>query len=200
MYCNLDGGPDIKLNLVTYKNSAAFFGRGIIDNVTNGYHVLSAYCKDAQGNTVLYEGKTLSGSITFLVNNTFRFPTLLFSPNNSTYAISKEIPLTYSINNSSQYSVSYQLDNSIDTVHLTGNTSLSGLSEGQHTITARAYDIRTGELYSHQTVNFSIGNTNPSPVPTSVPEFSWLAILSLFLSIFSITVILRHRKTTKFNQ
>jgi hypothetical protein len=32
--------------------------------------------------------------------------------------------------------------------------------------------------------------------PTQVPEFSWLAILPLLLSIFSVVVVLRHRKTT----
>jgi predicted benzoate:H+ symporter BenE len=35
----------------------------------------------------------------------------------------------------------------------------------------------------------------PSVSPTStVPEFSWLAILPLFLSIFSVVVVLRHQK------
>jgi hypothetical protein len=42
----------------------------------------------------------------------------------------------------------------------------------------------------------TIKTPSPSPSPT-VPELSWLAILPLFLSIFSIAVILRHRKTPK---
>jgi hypothetical protein len=34
----------------------------------------------------------------------------------------------------------------------------------------------------------------------SVPEFSWLAILPLFVSALFVAIILRHRKTTKLNQ
>jgi hypothetical protein len=37
---------------------------------------------------------------------------------------------------------------------------------------------------------------SPTPTPT-VPEFSWLAILPLFLSLLSVAVILNHRKTAK---
>ena len=44
----------------------------------------------------------------------------------------------------------------------------------------------------------STPNITSSIIPTpTVPEFSWLAILLLFLSILSIAVVLRHRKTLK---
>ncbi len=39
-------------------------------------------------------------------------------------------------------------------------------------------------------------STSPSPSPT-VPELSWLIIVPLLLSVFSVVVIVRHRKTTK---
>jgi hypothetical protein len=38
--------------------------------------------------------------------------------------------------------------------------------------------------------------TNPSPVPTQVPEFSWLTIIPLFVSLFFVANMLRQRKTT----
>ncbi len=38
--------------------------------------------------------------------------------------------------------------------------------------------------------------TTPTPTP-SVPEFSWLIILPLFLSMLSVAMILRYRKTSK---
>jgi parallel beta-helix repeat protein len=47
--------------------------------------------------------------------------------------------------------------------------------------------------------------SNPSPSPTltptppaspTVPEFSWLTIISLLLSVFAVVVIMRHRKTS----
>jgi hypothetical protein len=40
--------------------------------------------------------------------------------------------------------------------------------------------------------------TNPDITPT-VPEFSWLAIVPLLLSIFAVAVIIRHQKTAKLN-
>jgi hypothetical protein len=40
---------------------------------------------------------------------------------------------------------------------------------------------------------------NPTPTPT-VPELSWLVIVPLLLSLFSVALIVRHRKTTKLNQ
>jgi hypothetical protein len=36
----LDGGPNIKLSIIRYENSVGYFGRGTLDNLTNGYHTL----------------------------------------------------------------------------------------------------------------------------------------------------------------
>jgi len=156
----LDGGPNVKLRIIRYENSVNCFGKGTLNNMTDGYHKVTAVSVDSNGNV-------LSDSTTFLVNTTLRFPTLLLSPNNTTY-YSKEIPLTYTINDP-KYSVSYQLDNLRQT-QLTGNTTLSELSEGQHTITAHATDHKTDTgLYSKQTANFEINTTKPAPTSTPTP-------------------------------
>jgi hypothetical protein len=190
IYYSLDSGPNIKLGITRYETATTITGKGTLENLTNGYHTFSAFSTDTQGNT-------LSTSRTFLVNTTFSFPTLLLSPNNITY-YSEEIPLTYSLGDS-KYEVFYQLDGKGHT-RLTDNITLSDLSEGQHTITVRASNL-TGVLYSEQTANFTIDTINPTPTPTpTVPEFSWLAILPLFVALMFIAVILRHRKTTKTNQ
>jgi len=187
----LDGAPNVKLSITRYETSLTCFGKGTLENLTDGYHKVIAVSTDSKGNV-------LSDSITFLVNTTLRFPTLLLSPNNTTF-YSKEIPLTYTINDP-KYTVYYRLDNSSKQITLTGNTTLSGLSEGQHTITAVASDHKTGTgLYSKQIANFTIDTINPTPTPTptpSVPEFSWLTILPLFLSILAIVVLFRKRKLT----
>ena len=182
----LDGAPNVKLSITRYETSLTCFGKGTLNNLTDGYHKVIAVSVDSKGNV-------LSDSTTFLVNTTLRFPTLLLSPNNITY-YSKEIPLTYTINDP-KYWVYYQLDN-LKQMHLTGNTTLSSLSEGQHTITAVASDHKTGTgLYSKQIANFTIDTINPSPTPTpTVPEFSWLMILPLFLSLLSIVVLIKKRK------
>ena len=51
---------------------------------------------------------------------------------------------------------------------------------------------------------YNIGMTGvpisvPTPTP-SVPEFSWLAMLTLFLFMLSVTIILSHRKNINLNQ
>jgi hypothetical protein len=189
--CNLDGGPNIKLGIIRYETSAGYFGRGTLENLTNGYHTLRAYSYDAEGNMITYEGSILTDSKTFLVNTSFVYPTILLSPNNSTY-YSKEIPLTYTIDNS-KYVVYYELDNSRQ-ITLADNTTLSGLSEGNHTITAGAYNVSTGR-YSKQTANFTIDTTNPSPVPSpTIPEFSApLAITFLFVATMALAAMVKRK-------
>jgi hypothetical protein len=187
----LDGSPNVKLSITKYETSLTCTGKGTLNNLTEGYHKVTAVSVDSKGNV-------LSGSTTFLVNTTLRFPTLLLSPNNTTY-YSKEIPLTYTIDDP-KYWVFYQLDN-LKQIHLTGNTTLAGLSEGQHTITAGATDLKTGTgIYSKQTVNFTVDTINPTPTPTpTVPEFSWLVILPLFLSILSFVFLIKKRKVSGIN-
>ena len=162
IYYSLDGGSNITLSIITYETSSGIFGKGPLDNLTDGYHTVEAYSTDTEGNTI-------SSSTTFLVNTTIGFPTFLLSPKNTTYS-SKEIPLTYIIDYSKYDAVSYSIDNTAHMM-LDGNTTLPELSEGQHTITVRAVDFPTG-LYSKQTVNFTIDTTSPTPTssPTEEPE------------------------------
>ena len=184
IYYSLDGGPNTKLSVTSFENTTTSFGKGTLNNLTNGFHTLKSFSTDTQGNI-------LSDSRTFLVNTTITFPTLLLSPTNTTYN-SKEIPVTYTINES-QYMVFYRLDNSGYT-RLTGNMTLSGLTEGQHTISAHASNLTTG-LYTKQTTNFTIDTKNPTPTPTpTVPEFSWLAILPFLLVMLTVAVVSRLRR------
>ena len=52
-----------------------------------------------------------------------------------------------------------------------------------------------------------ISTSSPTPTPSqtptatpAIPEFSWLAILPLFVSVLFISLMLRHRKTNNLNQ
>lgn len=186
MYYSLDGSPNALLSLNRCDNGPSYFGTGTLNNLTDGYHTVKVFSTDTQG-------EVLSASTRFLVNTTFRYPTILLSPMNITY-YSKDIPLTYTID-SSKYKVFYQLDN-LQTIQLTGNTTLSGLLEGQNTIKITASD--ENGLYSKQTANFAIDTINPTPTPTpTVPEFSWLAILPLMASLLLIVVMIKHRRTLR---
>ena len=185
IYYSLDGGPKTELSITTFGTSTDKFGVGTLENLTDGFHTVTAYSTDTQG-------KTITHSVTFLVNTTIIFPTLLLTPTNTTYN-TKEIPLTYIIDDP-KYMVSYRLDPinvpMMDTPKLLyGNTTLSGLSEGKHTITVKAFDFDNG-LYSKQTVNFTVDTTNPFPTPT-VPEFpASLAITFLTMIALAIVVVL----------
>ncbi len=75
--------------------------------------------------------------------------------------------------------IAYQLQSPVQGGQLTNVTALDSSSDWSSTQT-----ITIGETTS----------SSPTPSPT-VPEFSTLAVLPLLLSIFSIAVILRHRKT-----
>ena len=162
IYYSLDGGPNVNLSIITYENSLSIFGKGTLDNLTDGYHTVEAYSTDTQGSTI-------STSTKFLVNTTIKFPSFLLSPTNTAY-YTKEIPLTYTIDDSKYY-ISYSIDGH-GTYQLDGNTTLPELSDGQHTITIRAANFPTG-LYSKQTATFTIDTTFPAP-----PEISILTPLN----------------------
>jgi hypothetical protein len=196
----LDGSPNVKLGITRFETSLTCFGKGTLENLTDGYHKVTAVSTDSKGNV-------LSHSTTFLVNTTLSFPTLLLSPNNITY-YSKEIPLTYTIDDP-KYTVYYRLDDRSKQTTLTSNTTLTGLSEGQHTITAVATDHKTGTgLYSKQTAHFTIDTTSPIPTATPYlppnrnaphldPTFYLLPISIILAIIITAIVIYRRRKISK---
>ena len=65
-------------------------------------------------------------------------------------------------------------------------------------IPAVAYDSASGWSNTQTITIGEMASTSPTPTPT-VPEFSWLVTVPLLLSVFSIAVILRHRKTNKLS-
>jgi hypothetical protein len=65
-----------------------------------------------------------------------------------------------------------------------------------------AYDLTSG-WSNIQTINLddgSVTNADSSTQTPITPELSWLIIVPLFLSLFSIAVIMRHRKTAKLRK
>ena len=68
-----------------------------------------------------------------------------------------------------------------------------------------AYSIvgETSDWSNTQTVNIPVSSVSPASSPTStpaVPELSWLIIVPLLLSVLSVAVILRHRKSMKIGR
>ena len=172
---------------------------------SQGPHVLTVSTK------YTYENFILPGSETLYIGEPEPTPTVpiltVISPKNqATYT--NQVPITYNINSKVIWSY-YALDTvgepqSSDWKSFNANTTLTGLSQGSHkiVISVKTEANPPSVPVSEQTISFNVDSsvsTSPSPTPTStptVPEFSWLVIVPLLLSIFSVAVILRQRKTT----
>jgi hypothetical protein len=76
-----------------------------------------------------------------------------------------------------------------------GTEVISGLSDGNHSLSVyNGYIDPNGQFLKHDnpvTVYFDVETSSPTP---SVPEFSLLMILLLFLSTFFVVVLFRKRK------
>ncbi len=88
-----------------------------------------------------------------------------------------------------------------ETTNLYGYGTLDSLTNGNHTIKAFANDTK-GNILSCLPSKFLVNtSSNPLPITTStIPEFPTLVILPLLLSMFSVAVIVRHRKTSNIKQ
>ena len=134
----------------------------------------------------------------------------VISPKNQATYSSSDVPITYSIDSKIIYSY-YALDpngepSTKDWKYFQGNITLSSLPQGTHKI---VISVKPEGKYSYplseKTVSFNVGSSTayssdsdtPSPTP-SIPEFSWLTILPILLTIPIALAIIRKRvKGTK---
>ena len=93
-------------------------------------------------------------------------PTIsILSPENKRYTVN-DVPLTFTVSKASSW-IGYSLDGQSN-VTITGNKTLTGLSDGIHTVTVYANDTAGNMGYS-ETVYFTI---QTSPVDTTPPSIS----------------------------
>ncbi len=84
----------------------------------------------------------------------------IFSPKNEKYETS-DIPLTFRVNDQASF-FSYSLDGQ-QAVVITGNTTLSGLTVGDHNLTVYVRDS-AGLVETSQTITFTVGARFPSEI------------------------------------
>jgi len=106
-----------------------------------------------------------------------------------------EIPLDFIVDGAdSQFA--YSLDNQAN-VTIAGNTTLSGLTEGMHTIIVYTNDT-VGDFNNFDTTTFTITkplSTNPNPPPALLTACSMLLIFSVSLAALIIVLLfLKKRK------
>jgi hypothetical protein len=105
---------------------------------------------------------TYSGKVYFAVDTTPPAVSILFL--NDTIYSSSEVPLSFSVDESTSR-ITYCVDN-VDNATVLGNCTLSGLSNGRHSLTIYAWDI-VGNVGISETVTFTVDR---QPESTSKSE------------------------------
>jgi len=82
----------------------------------------------------------------------------LLSPGNTTYSM-KSVPLTFTVNRETSW-IGYCMD-SQGNVTITGNTTLSGLPDGEHTVIVYGNDT-CGKMSASEMVHFAVDTTPPN--------------------------------------
>ena len=188
---SIDGNTKTQLNtsLQNAFGKTQYNATGIIENLTNGYHSLTANALDTQS-------KVLSTSTTFLVNTTFSYPKFLLFPTNTSYS-KNEVPLTFTTGRATRPVVYYSLDDSSYTggIVLTYNTTLSGLSEGQHKLTIKAENVFAN--YSENTVYFEINTAKPEqPFALGTQRIALGLVVAVIVAV-AVAVTLLYNKKNK---
>lgn len=79
--------------------------------------------------------------------------------------------------------------------NISGNHNLILYAGNQFEGTPENPQLQRYEVWAYSTANFSVTSKTTTPAPT-VPEMSWLVIVPLLLSVFSVAVVFRHRKNS----
>lgn len=115
---------------------------------------------------------------------------LVLSPQNKTYE-DNSLPLTFAIDKPTSY-MGYNLDGQ-ETVTVTGNTTLSGMSSGSHNLTIYAMD-ESGKLVASETITFTIIIPEPE-------QFSTVLIVAVSVTVAAVValgVLVYFRKRKRF--
>jgi hypothetical protein len=154
-----------------YKRGSEFYVTSVLENLAEGNHTLSVYSQDAYGNE-------MSSSVEFTVDTHYEIlEIVVLSPQNKTYAAT-EVPLTFTFNKQI-WSADYILEGEGGHIPVSGNTTLTGLSNGTHTLTV--YVITERESAS-QTVYFAVSpevQQQTEPFPTALVTIVSVASLSV---------------------
>lgn len=105
------------------------------------------------------------------------------------------LPLNLTIDQPTSW-IGYSLDNQAN-VSITENTTLTGLTDGSHSIIVYANDT-AGNMGNSQTITFTVDRTEPFPCVTIIIAISSIAIV-ICIGV-SLLLFRRHRKTAKLSK
>jgi hypothetical protein len=122
---------------------------------------------------------------------------VIVTPENMIYNESS-VPLVFTVDTSAAAWIGYSLDGK-ERVTITGNTTLTGLSNGEHNITVYANDT-LGNIYASHTVNFTVALplvTKPFPTTTVAAVSGALAVVVLGIGLL---VYFKKRNHARINK
>jgi hypothetical protein len=162
-YCGV--AADLELNRFTGNGTVTIITFKALDQLG------STHLQFAIHDLVDPEAKPISNEAVDGVINIWSIDVSTISPVNKTYALNS-IPLTFSLSKPASQ-VEYNLDGQAN-VTITGNTTLSGLSDGPHSLRIYARDL-VGNVGASDLVYFTIDTTAPhisiiSPENTTYSE------------------------------
>lgn len=137
----------------------SFRGNAVLPKLSEGVHNVTFWVT-ARQNYISYFiplWAVFSKTVTFTVDTTAPTVTVM-SPANQTYAVDR-IPLDFFVNESSPR-ISYSLDG-MENVTVSGNTTLSELPNGVHSIIIYTEDA-FGNVGASETVAFTVAKPDPS--------------------------------------
>ena len=196
MYYALDGGPATyfdfaKVRNISYwpdKNGYVLAAKVDMENLSEGNHTVTAYCRDSNGNVT-------STSRSFIVDSQYQITVIqILAPKNMTYS-TKEIPLIFTVNGAlknASYGFWPPSPNKNEVGNpVAGNTTLTELSDGRYRILVYAFaDGRGGGgsfvefTVNSSQANFSLTLKSPSIYITLAVVITIVAVASISLVYF----------------
>lgn len=154
-------------------------------NLTAGRYSIRIY---VEANS-FYMPNIYTGNISAIVVNavsqpisfSVKFPQpIIVAPESITYNESS-VPLVFTVDTSAASWIGYNLDGK-ERVTIAGNTTLTGLTNGEHNITVYANDT-LGDVYSSQTSNFTVA------LPTVTKPFPTVTVAAVLGASVSVAVV-----------
>lgn len=159
---------------VLSKSGDTYYGSAVLPELSEGLHNLTVWVRAEHDEVTTYIPlwAAFSKTITFTVD-TIAPSVLVLSPENSIYKASKA-SLNFTINEPFS-EVAYCLDGQ-ENMTISGNTTLTGLPNGDHNVTVYATD-EAGNTGASETVFFIVDA--PAPFPTTLVTAASIAIVAV---------------------
>jgi len=152
-------------------NTKMLFRLSITANFTDipdGMHHLTVYA-------YIHDGSSGSSSVDFTIN---ALPSIvILSPENKTFQTAN-LPLSFTVNKPMKWA-GYSLDGK-ENITVTGNSTITSLTNGFHSITVYANDS-SGKMGTSRTINFTIAKPESKSFPTVAIAVAAVLVASVLI-------------------